>query len=214
MPKVVAKSVAIDTDEQLEVVNSRGTYDYIFFEASPSASEYSAYASASDVSILCRNLLNGEDGFSASSSPSLTAINTWLSSGCSVIESRLATDGYSVPILQDTLLYGWLKELNALFGASKAEYSRLNISVTPGERTRGQLFEDKFWKQLDALCAMDLTTIGAIRNESTISSMPLFVGGTSKSQKGSTKSNTDRVNPRFSKNMFDLPNTNHVTEDN
>lgn len=211
MPKLKANTSNLIseqlTDFQYSEILARSPYDI------SSGSDYAAYASASDVAILCRNLLNGEDGFSFSSSPSIDAINTWLSSGCSIIESRLASDGYVVPISQDALVFGWLRDLNALFCAANAEYSRLNISITPGERTRGQLFEDRFWKQLDSLCEMDLTTIGAVKNDNSISSMSLYVGGTKKSNKESVKNNYDRVDPRFSKGLFNLPNTNHNTED-
>ena len=171
---------------------------------------YTAYASASDVAMLCRNLLGPEHAFSQSSSPSLLSVNTWLSSGCSIIESKIAGAGYAVPIVQGTTLYQWLSDLNAMFAVSRAEMSRINVTLNSGERTRGQLFEEMFWKQLDTLVtSIDLTTIGGVTNSSgnSILGQTMWVGGTSVASKDTYKDDTDRVKPKFSVGMFNLPGT-------
>jgi len=167
------------------------------------------YASASNVANYCRNLLGDSASFSSSTSPTLTAVNTWLSSGCSIIESRLSSYGYSIPVSTGTTLYDWISDLNTLYAAARAEMSRINVTLSPGERTRGQVFEEMFWKQLDQWKSMDLTTTGATNNTSSnsILGQTLWVGGTSVASKDSYKDASDRVKPKFSKGMFNMPGT-------
>lgn len=172
--------------------------------------DYSAYASASDVASLCRNLLGSDYTFGSSSSPTITAVNSWLSSGCSIIESKIANAGYNTPIASNTILYKWLSDLNMLFAASRAEMSRINVTLSPGERTRGQVFEEMFWNQLNSLTTdFDLTTVGATPNTSTnsILGQTLWVSGTSIASKDTYKDDSDRVKPRFSAGMFNMPGT-------
>ena len=71
-----------------------------------------AYASASDVSGLCRSLLGENVTFSDSSCPTINQVKNWLTSGCSIIESRLTQKGYSVPVSNGAGAYGWLNDLN------------------------------------------------------------------------------------------------------
>ena len=184
--------------------NGVNTYD---ISGSTVYSTTYGYSSASDVAALCRNLLSGEENFSSSTSPNLVSVESWLSSGCSIIESKMLSNGYKIPIGGDTILFGWLRDINTLYAASRAELSRLNITLNTGERTRGQLFEERFWKQLEDLGNMDLTTVGAAKSDNTISSMTMFVGGTSVTQKANSTGNSDRVSPRFSKGMFNMPGT-------
>lgn len=162
-----------------------------------------AYASASDVAVLCQNLLSGASNFSTSSSPTSSAVEAWLSSGCAVIETTLAGWGYEVPPASTTAVYVWLRDLNALFAAARAELSRTNITLTPGERTRGQLIEEMFWQGLAQLQQQDLTRAGLSRSQYG----ELYVGGISIDEKASWEADTDRVVPRFKREQFAFPGT-------
>ena len=162
-----------------------------------------AYSSASDVSALCQNIINTEDGFTTSTSPTLTEVNSWLTSGCAIIESRLSSAGYSVPPSATTAVYGWLAELNTNYAVSRAEMSRTNIILGMGERTRGQLFEKAFWEGLDRLLKMDLSIAGLTKSNDAV----LYAGGISISDKDIYDSDTDRVPGRFRRGQFDFPGT-------
>ena len=152
-----------------------------------------AYTSACSVARLCRNLLGQEKVFSQSSCPTLNDVNEWLSSGCSIIESTLAGCRYTVPVASGTTAYGWLSDVNALYGAGMAEMSRTTATVSTDERTRGQVFLEMFWTQLDRLCDSDLSLAGLERANTG----PLYVGGTKHSVKRGWRQDTDRVGPRF-----------------
>jgi len=162
-----------------------------------------AFCSASDIAALCQNILNVEDNFSTSTSPTLTEVNVWLSSGCSILETRLAAAGYSVPVATTSRAYDWLKQLNTFYGVAMAEWSRTNVITGPGERTRGQRFEEMFWNGLDTFLKSDLTQLGIDR----VSSGRIYAGGTRQSDKETFESDEDRVNPRIRRGMFSFPNT-------
>jgi hypothetical protein len=160
-----------------------------------------AYAAASDVAALCRNLLGSASTFLTTTSPTLASVNTWLSSGCSVIESYLSARGYSTPVAVGTVARAMVTDLNTLYAAARAEMSRANVVLGPGERTRGQVFDEMFRRQLTELLTMDLTIAGIARSNAGI----LFVGGISKDDKDSYEDDTDRVAPRFKRNMHRFP---------
>lgn len=206
MPKIKLSDVKIS--EPIIYESFMDSYD-IIYETALSSSDYAAYAAASDVANYCRNLLGDSGSFSSSTSPTLTAVNTWLSSGCSIIEAKLSSYGYATPVSNTTVLYEWIRDLNTLYAAARAEMSRINVTLSPGERTRGQVFEEMFWKQLDQWKSMDLTTTGATNNTSgnSILGQTLWVGGTSIDSKDTYKDDSDRVKPKFSKGMFNMPGT-------
>ncbi len=159
------------------------------------------YSSASHVSGLCANLLSGASNFSTSSSPTLSAVNNWLSSGCSVIESYLSSYRYTTPVASTAAAYNWLENLNTLYAAAMAETSRTNITLGPGERTRGRVMLDQFWTELKEMVKLDLTSMGVTRS----SDGALYVGGISIADKETYEDDTDRVAPKFTKGMFDFP---------
>lgn len=174
-----------------------------------------AYAAASDVAGMCRNLLGPATAFSSSTSPTLATVNTYLSSGCGILESTLQNKGYTVPVAVGTAARDWLQNLNMLYAAGMSELTRVNITLTPGERTRGQVLLDYFWKQLDKFVALDLTTMGVTRGSTKGT---LFVGGTSKASKDTYDTATDRVAPRFARGQFTTsgaltPTSNNPTSD-
>jgi len=158
-----------------------------------------AYAAASDIAGMCRNLLGPATGFGTSTSPTLANVNSYLSSGCGIIESTLSSKGYDVPVAEGTAARDWLRNLNMLYAAGMAELTRINITLTPGERTRGQVFLDMFWKQLAEFTKMDLTTLGVTRGSTKGT---VFVGGISEASKDAYNTDTDRIAPRFARGMF------------
>jgi hypothetical protein len=154
------------------------------------------YASASDVAALCRNLLGSQVSFGVSSSPTLTEVNKWLSSGCSIIETKLkgtCTTG--------TTAYDMVSGLNALYAAGQAEMSRINVTLSPGERTRGQVFLEQFWKELKEIAKLDLSSLGLSSLVTGGGGGILYSGGISATDKYNVESNTDRVTPRFGRGL-------------
>lgn len=167
--------------------------------STPTAADY--YASASDVAALCRNLINNDSNFGSSTSPTLTQVNSWLSSGCAIIEAKISDMGYAVPITATTTVYKYLTDLNALYAAARAELSRINVTLGPGERTRGQVFDEMFWKQLKQLENLNLATMGASRYTSS-DTVGIFGGGLTDTSKDTYTDNSDYVTARFTRGML------------
>lgn len=162
-----------------------------------------SYASASQVAAYCKNLLGPDPTFTQSSCPTIIQVKGWLSSGCSIIESCLADNGYITPVSASAGVYTWIQEIESLFAAARAEMSRTNVVLGPGERTRGQVFQEMFWDELDRLCQRDLTRDGVARTSAGI----MHVGGISVVRKRQVEQDADRVNPRFERNQFRFPDT-------
>jgi len=163
-----------------------------------------AYGSASGVARYCKNILGPEQTFSESSCPSIKDVKGWLSGACAVIETCLANRGYSVPVAAGNRVYDWLADLGELYGAARVELSRTNVTLGPGERTRGQVFDEQFWNQLDRLCKNDLTQLGVGKSGT---GARIYVGGISQTEKDRIIADTDLVAPRFSRNLFRFPDT-------
>ena len=163
----------------------------------------SGYCAASDVGILVQNILGGEPIFSTATSPNSKAVNSWITTGCAVIDTHLLAAGYAVPIASTTALYGMLIRCNALFTVARVEESRTNMGLAPNERTRGQVFDEQFDDCLSTLTTMDLTLAGATRT----SIAPVYAGGISISDKQANEADTNRVPPRFSRDQFAFPGT-------
>jgi hypothetical protein len=161
------------------------------------------YSSASDVASYTGNILAGQKTFTISTCPNLTQVNSWISSGCAVIESTLKDVGYGLPVPVSSEAYQWLKDLNALYAAARVEMYRTNLTLQPGERTRGQVFDEMFWDQLKKLKEIDLSLLGVSR----ASAGKLFVGGISVASKQTYEDDSDRVGPRFNRGMFDFEGT-------
>ena len=67
-----------------------------------------AYASASTVAGYTKNLLGPDKIYTESSSPTLNSVESWLSSGCSVIETVLSGAKYTTPVPTTSAVYGWV----------------------------------------------------------------------------------------------------------
>ena len=162
-----------------------------------------AYASASDVAAYTPGLL--DDGeFTEVSRPSRNDVARYLNAGDALIDARLGSAGYSVPVVAGATVYNYVVDLSALYAAARAEMARLSARVAATERTRGQVFMDDFNAGLDMLCAMDLSQGGVTR----ASAGKLYVGGISKADKKSVEGDTDRVVPRFERGQFRYEGTN------
>ena len=162
-----------------------------------------SYGTPTGVGGLCYNLLGGKTDFSTSTTPTLAQVEEWLSSGCSIIEAKLTSVGYDVPPAANTIIYAWLADLNNLWASSKAEMARTNITLGPGERTRGQVFEEQFWRGIRQLLDGDLTFAGLSRT----STAKIYVGGVSQDDKDTWEDTSDRVKPRFFRGQYAFDET-------
>ena len=156
-----------------------------------------AYASASDVRGMTPNLSTGSS-FDSSSSPNLDQINNWLSSGCAVINTRLAAIGYD-PIPTTSGAYDIARDANATYAAWRAERSRINTRVSADERTRADMMRRDFEYLLEEITGQDLSRSGV-----TATSVA-YAGGISVSDKTSVAADGDRTAPRFARGMFANP---------
>ena len=154
-----------------------------------------AYAAASDVGALCRNLLGSASDFSTSSSPTLAAVTTWLSSGCAGINGTIGSRGYGV-IPATSGAYDIAKQANAIYAAWMAESSRTNARTAPGDRTRADNFKKDFQTFLDVLKMLDLSSLGVTQTGR------VWTGGISVADKDGAEGDTDRVVPRFNRGQF------------
>lgn len=171
-----------------------------------------AYANTYQVAALCRNILGSADQFGTSTSPTIVEVQDFLTSGCMIINTHLNSWGYDAPPASTTSLYGMLSELNTLYAAGRAEMTRSNVVLGPGERTRGQVFLGEFWAALKLLSSMELTGAGGTKpgagtTPGAGAGAFLYVGGISYADKSRVESDTDRVKPRFERDMFRFEGT-------
>ena len=164
-----------------------------------------AYASASDVSILTPHLLSGSTAstFTTSTSPTLNSVNSWLSSGCAMINARLGSKGYD-SIGESSGAYEFARQANALYGAWMAEMSLLSARVSKSENARAQIFKKDFEDMVGMLLSLDLSQMGVTRGKAPPAN---YAGGISETDKTETEDDTDRVRPRFGRGMFDNSDT-------
>ncbi|MHA2065329.1 MAG: hypothetical protein ACXABY_13215 [Candidatus Thorarchaeota archaeon] len=168
----------------------------------------SAYASASHVAPLCFNILNGASNFSASTQPPLSFVNTKLQDVYDDINSNLNGCGYTTPVASTANYFGKLRDLSIWYAAARVEFTRINLTLSPDERTRAQVFQDMYDEGAAKLCVGDLSLAGLDRT----SQGTLFVGGTKKSDKDVQVSNSDRVAPAFHRGMQRWPGTRPPTD--
>ena len=127
--------------------------------------------------------------------PTVTAVNNWLSSGCALINTRLQAKGFAPPDAS-VAAHDALRDLNALYAVARAEMARTNTKLGPGERTRGQVFDDLFKKGLAEFMAQDLSRAGLVASAAG------YVGGISEAERESVESDTDRTTPRFTRDQW------------
>jgi len=159
-----------------------------------------AYASASDVSILSPHFMSGStaSSFTTSTSPTLNSVESWLSSGCAIINAKLASKGYDA-IGTSSGAYEFARQANALYGAWMAEMSLLSSRVSKAENTRAQIFKDDFNDMVEMLIGLDLSQMGVTRGKAPPGN---YSGGISADDKRTTEDDSDRIEPRFGRGMF------------
>jgi len=169
-----------------------------------------AYSTCAQVAALIPNLLNGASSFDSldtSIRPSSAQLVTFMSSGCALINAHLAGMGYSA-IGSTAAIYGYLGELEANYAAYRAELSRSSPRTAAGERSRAEAFKKDFDDGLKAIAGMDLSR-GGVSYASKF-----YGGGISESDKDTVATDTDRVHPRFHRNVFDGNFASETSEDN
>ena len=163
-----------------------------------------AYASTCDVAALTRTLLGPLTTFSESSSPTSDQVTNWLSSGCAIINTRLAAAGYA-PIPTSSVAYDLARQINALFAAWMAERSKTLGTTQAGENTRADMFKKDYQALLDMMLDIDLANAG-VSSLGGSSAKP-YAGGISLDDKSTDETNSDRVKPRFKRGMMRDPNS-------
>ena len=157
-----------------------------------------AYCPSSSVAALTRNLVAGACDYDSSTSPNQAQVNSWLSSGCALINNRLGSAGYSA-IPATSGAYDLAAQANALYAAWMAERSRINARTTADERTRADMLKKDFEYMLAALVGDDLSRVGVSQSGT------VYAGGISHSDKDSVKGDSDRIAPRFTSGQFRHP---------
>uniref|UniRef100_A0A6M3IU11 Uncharacterized protein n=1 Tax=viral metagenome TaxID=1070528 RepID=A0A6M3IU11_9ZZZZ len=158
------------------------------------------YSSCALVAQMIPNLLNGAssfDGLEANVLPGSAQLVRFMSAGCALIEAKLMSRGYSVPVPATAAVYDFVADVEATYAAFRAEAVRVSSRTGTGERTRAEILRNQFDKMLQDLVSMDLTYMG----------VPLadrwYVGGVSQAEKDTVESDTDRVGYRFGRGKFD-----------
>ena len=157
-----------------------------------------AYSTCERAAALIPNVLNGASNYAGLADtivPGSAALVSFHSSGCSIIEATMTARGFAPAT--GTGLDDWLADLEATYVAMRAEQARGSPRTAPGERTRAQQFKSAFNDGIKKLKSMDLSRLGFAYTSA------LYVGGISSAEKTSVESNTDRVEPRFSRGQFD-----------
>jgi hypothetical protein len=134
--------------------------------------------------------------FSPTSWPTKAQVESFLSAGCAIIETRLEAAGYSTPVGAAITISSLVANLETLYGAAQAESVQLSARISATERTRAHFFEERFNKGLDKLVGMDLSRAGLTHTTKTV------ITGTSISEKEAVDDDKDRVTPRFRRDQF------------
>ena len=113
---------------------------------------YTAYEESSGkaldgVEALCKQL-TASGAFSASTQPTTTEVDDWLTEGWRQINAVLMDYGYAVPSSPSSLdadFRGVLQTYNVWWAAAQAEYSQASAGFDPREGSRGDMFMEMFW---------------------------------------------------------------------
>lgn len=160
------------------------------------------YSTCRQLLALIPNLTNNSgsiDNMGADITPGSAQLLDFLSSGCALIHTKLTSLGYSVPATSGDIIYDFLSQLNAQYGAWQAEAARSSARVSTRERSRASMFQKMFSDGLDALGDMDLTLAGL---DQSTAEPGWYIGGISQAEKDSVEGDTDRVDSRFSRGQF------------
>ena len=149
------------------------------------------------------------DSMGADVFPASAQMIEFISSGCSLIHTKLNSLGYTVPVASSAGIYDFLGQLENWFVAWQCEAARSSARVSTRERSRSDQFKKMFYDGLESLGEMDLTLAGV--NQDT-ADPGWYVGGISDAEKRSVSSDTDRVKSRFRRGQF--KNKGRMSEQN
>mgnify|MGYP001594522959 FL=1 len=157
-----------------------------------------AYCVASDIHAVCPHLFLPASAIDTSTCPTLVQVNAWITTGCLIVDSKLATLGYA-PIGSATAAYGIAQDANINYAAYRSELSRLSARVSRDENTRDAKFFQAFKDALTMLGELgDLTTMGV---SLTTRAKP-YAGGISVTNKEIDEDDTDVVHGRFQREQL------------
>lgn len=157
-----------------------------------------SYASASDVSLYCPEIVATGAEFEDDTGPTRPQVIGWLDRGYSEINTRLEAAGYSTPVTTAATAYNAFVDLEALWAAAHVQLARMSSRLGPDERSKAQMYIDWFNDRFEKLLSKDLTRAGLTRS----SAGALFVGGISEASKDAYEDDADRVAPRFKRDQF------------
>jgi hypothetical protein len=156
-----------------------------------------AYSTCQRVAGMISNLLNGASSFDELGTairPASADLIRFMSSGCALIETTITSMGYTPRT--GTAIDDMLADIEATYTAARAEAARASPRTAAGERTRADMYRREYRGMIDDLKMIDLSRLGFAYDGKW------YVGGISKSEKQAVASNTDRVDPRFSRDQF------------
>ncbi|MBU0598851.1 hypothetical protein KKF61_07765 [Patescibacteria group bacterium] len=162
-----------------------------------------AYSTCQRVATLIPNLLNGASSFDNLATnilPGSAALLNFMSSGCSLINTKLKSLGYAAPVGSGNDIYDYLADLEATYVAYRANALRASPRSAAGERSVADNFRYAFEDGLKSLATMDLSLLDIAYTGKW------YVGGVSEAEKDSVASDSDRVDPRFYRGEFNNPN--------
>lgn len=152
-----------------------------------------AYATIDMVKAMCPMLYN------QSNKPTDADTRLWLEEGAAIIDGRLSSGGYGVPVGKVASAWPLVRNLNTFYAAAMAEQSKLVATSQAGETTRGEILERRFWDRLDKIMRLDLSGMGVSHTSQ------LYIGGISHAEKDSVESDSDRIMPTFRRGMHAYP---------
>lgn len=152
-----------------------------------------AYATLEMVEAMCPMLFN------QSNKPTDPDVRLWLDEGAAIIDGRLSSGGYSVPVAKTASAWPLVRNLNTFYAAAMAEQSKLVATSQAGETTRGEILERRFWDRLDKVMRLDLSGMGVTHTSD------IYVGGISHAEKDSVESDSDRIMTTFRRGMHSYP---------
>jgi len=137
------------------------------------------------------------DNMATTATPGSAQLIRFMSSGCAIINARLQSKGYGIPVAATNAIHDWLADIEANYVAYRAEATRSSPRSAAGERSRADMFKKAFYDELDALDNLDLTQMGLTLTRSW------YIGGRSQADKDTVDGDTDRVSGRFERAQFD-----------
>jgi len=161
-----------------------------------------AYSTSERGAALIPSLLNGAlnyDDLPSTIVPGSAALTLFHSSGCSLINSKLKSLGYAAPVASTNDIYDYLADLEATYVAYRANALRSSPRTSAGERTVADQFKRAFEDGLKSLENMDLSRLNIAYEGKW------YMGGISEAEKSAVSSDTDRVAPRFYRNIGENP---------